>query len=249
MTMARDIGRAVDPALWFHHAGLQPDEWQVNAIRSQSKRQLWNVHRQGGKSTTAALKALAKATQEPEALCLLISPSQRQSAELLRKVVELRDAIPDLPEPIGEAAHRLEFAHGGRILSLPSSESTVRGYSKVALLIFDEASRIDDELVSACRPMLAVSGGEILQLSTPFGRRGQFWEAWELGGDTWERTLVTVDQCERIDPDFLEEERRILGDVLYRQEYECEFIDNEMAAFPTIIIDRAFTPDVRPLWQ
>src|SRR5262245_50699295 len=154
MSMAADLSRMLDPALWFQAAGLVPDSWQEEAVRSQSRRQLWNVHRQGGKSTCAALKALAKATTSPAALVLLISPSMRQSAELLRKVAELHAAIPDLPKPVFQSLHRFEFAPevGGRILSLPSSESTVRGYSKVALAVLDECSRIPDDIVAAIKP-------------------------------------------------------------------------------------------------
>ncbi len=191
--MAADLSRALDPAMWFVHAGIQADPWQEAAIRSTSKRQLWLVHRQGGKSTTAGLKALAKATQEPGSLSLLLSPSQRQSAELLRKVVELRAVISGAPEPIAEAAHRLEFPNGGRVLSLPSSEATVRGYSKVSLLVLDEAARIPDDIVAAVRPMLAVSNGEIVCLSTPwvFSRGVGAWR--QLGTHDRNRRAMRAD--------------------------------------------------------
>src|SRR5262245_54837471 len=188
--MAHDIARGLDPALWFTDAGVEPDEWQRVAIRSQSRRQLWLCHRQAGKSTTAALKALAKATSSPGSLVLLISPSQRQSAELLRKVVELHGRIAGLPKPAFVSLHRLEFEPevAGRILSLPSSEGTVRGYSRVLLAVLDEASRIPDPIVAAVKPMLAVSAGELVALSTPNGEVGWFFEQWSRGGDIWERT-------------------------------------------------------------
>lgn len=248
MTMAADIARALDPARWFADAGLVADDWQTEAIRSTSKRQIWNCHRQSGKSTCAALLALARA-QEPGSLSLLISPAQRQSAELLRKIVELRQAIPDLPEPSVETMHRVEFEHGGRILSLPSSEQTVRGYSKVGLLILDEASRIPDDIIAAVRPMLAVANGTLICLSTPNGRQGFFFEQWANGGDLWERTKITAGECDRIDPAFLEEERRTLGEMLYQQDYQCEFCDLDEAVFSSAIIDRAFTDQVMPIWQ
>lgn len=247
--MCADIARALDQSLWFTDANIVPDDWQMAAIRSQSKRQLWLVHRQGGKSTCAALKALAKATQEPGSLSLLISPSQRQSAELLRKVAELAAAIPGLPKPSAEAAHRLEFAHGGRILSLPSSEGTIRGYSNVALLLLDEAARIPDAIVSAVRPMLAVSNGEIVCLTTPWGQRGFFHDEWVNGGDGWERTLVTVEKCNRISAEFLTEERRTLGEMVFKQEYMCEFVSDDEQMFPGEIIAAAFSAEVTPLWQ
>jgi hypothetical protein len=53
------------------------------------------------------------------------------------------------------------------------------GYSSVHRLILDEAARIPDSTYYALRPMLARSKGTILAISTPFGRRGWFYEAWE----------------------------------------------------------------------
>ena len=249
--MARDIARGLDPALWFTDAGVEPDEWQRAAIRSQSRRQLWLCHRQAGKSTTAALKALAKATSSPGSLVLLISPSQRQSAELLRKVVELHGRIAGLPKPAFVSLHRLEFEPevAGRILSLPSSEGTVRGYSRVLLAVLDEASRIPDPIVAAVKPMLAVSAGELVALSTPNGEVGWFFEQWTRGGDIWERTKVTADECPRISAAFLQEEREQLGEMIFRQEYMCEFICNDEQVFANKIIERALShPEVVPLW-
>jgi hypothetical protein len=58
--------------------------------------------------------------------------------------------------------------------ALPGTEKTIRGFSGAALLIVDEAARVDDALYYAVKPMLAVSGGSLLMLSTPYGRRGEF---------------------------------------------------------------------------
>ena len=54
--------------------------------------------------------------------------------------------------------------------------------------------------------MLAVSGGSLMMLSTPYGKRGVFYEEW-TGGHGWERYEVPASQCPRISEDFLEEER------------------------------------------
>ena len=37
--------------------------------------------------------------------------------------------------------------------------------------------------------MLAVSGGRLILMGTPFGRRGHFYSAWREGGD-WNRVEV-----------------------------------------------------------
>lgn len=247
--LGRDLARLLDSSFWLKDAGIdQPDDWQVRAMRSQSKRQLWNIHRQGGKSTTAALKAIEKATIAPGSPTLVISPSQRQSGETVRTCLGLHAKIPGLPRIISESGHRIEFENRSRIISLPSSEATVRGFAKVALLILDEASRIPDEIVAACRPMLAVSDGAIIALTTPQGQRGFFYEWWVNGGPEWERTKITADECPRISAAFLADELRTLGSAMYRQEYECEFVENNDQVFPSEVIRDAFSKEVKPLW-
>ena len=124
----------------------------------------------------------------------------------------------------------MELANGSRIEALPGTEKTIRGFSGVDLLVVDEASRVDDALYYAVRPMLAVSGGRLMMLSTPAGRRGVFHEEWSegasgAGAEGWERYEVSADQCPRIPEAFLEEERRSLPERIYRQEYCCEFLD------------------------
>ena len=61
---------------------------------------------------------------------------------------------------------------------LPGQEKTIRGFSGVTLIIEDEASRVDDTLYRAVRPMLAVSGGRLILMSTPYGQTGHFFEEW-----------------------------------------------------------------------
>jgi len=89
----------------------------------------------------------------------------------------------------------------------------------------------------------------LIALSTPFGKRGWFYEAWTAGGDTWDRTEVPASQCPRISQAFLQEELKELGAQRYSEEYELAFLDPTEAVFPTAIIDAAFTPEVLPLWN
>jgi hypothetical protein len=85
-------------------------------------------------------------------------------------------------------------------------------------LVIDEASRVSDGLYYAVRPMLAVSRGRLVALSTPFGRRGWFFEEWESGA-RWERHKITAEECPRITSEFLKEEEASLGPRWYKQEY------------------------------
>ena len=101
----------------------------------------------------------------------------------------------------------------------------------LSLLLLDEASRVPDETYVTLRPMLAVSGGDLWLLSTPGGKSGFFWEAWELGGEEWARFRGPATECKRISAEWLESERRALGDRWFRQEYLCEFVADGSALF------------------
>ena len=98
---------------------------------------------------------------------LLLSPSQRQSGELFAKVVNFYRAAGEPVEATKLSALHMHLANGSRIQALPGTEKTVRGFSGVDLLIIDEASRVSDDLYFSVRPMLAVSGGELVALTTP----------------------------------------------------------------------------------
>src|SRR5205085_9491296 len=115
-------------------------------------------------------------------------------------------------------AHELVLSNRSRIVCLPCREDTIRGYSHIGLLIIDEAARVPDDLYRAVRPMLAVSAGRLICLSTPYGKRGFFHDAWATGGDDWARIEVPATRIPRIDPEFLAAERRGLGESWFRQE-------------------------------
>lgn len=160
----------------MRRAGLEPDPWQVRVATTPGD-QLLLCHRQAGKSTIVAAIALADAVAQDNALVLLVSRSMRQSTELLRKVKQFYNVVHPMPL-IKDAELGLELANHSRILSLPASEETIVGFSAVTRLILDEAARIPDATYFSVRPMLAMSQGSMLALSSPFGRRGFFYEAY-----------------------------------------------------------------------
>jgi hypothetical protein len=223
-----DIARALDPAELARGVGMDPDPWQAEALRSTHPRQLYNCCRQSGKSQTAAVLATHVSVYEPGALVLLLSPSQRQSGELFRKVLAVYKTLGRPVPSESENALSPTLENGSRVVSLPGSEATIRSYSAVRLLICDESSRILDETYSAVRPMLAVNArAQVVALSTPAGRRGWWHRAWEDEGATWERVRVPATDVPRISAAFLAEEKASMGEYFYRQEYCCEFAESD----------------------
>jgi hypothetical protein len=239
-----------DPARILSRARMTPDPWQAELLRCPSTRTLLLCSRQSGKSLTSAALALRAALLRPGSLVLLLSPSLRQSSELFRdKILRLYDALgrPVPPKRPRDSALHLDLTNGSRVVSLPATEGTIRGYSGAALLVIDEAARVPDDLYRSVRPMLAVSGGGLVGLSTPFGKRGWFYSEW-TGTAPWRRVTITASECPRIPAEFLAEERAALGERWYRQEYECSFEETVDAVFAEADILAAVGADLLPLY-
>ena len=242
VSLGSDFARALDPVLLAQDCGIKPDGVQTRLLTSTSRKTLLNCCRQWGKSTTTSLIALHEALYAAPAMIILVSPSQPQSTELFKKIHGFWQGLPGAPKANQESLTRMELDNGSRIISLPGSEKTTRGYSAATLVVMDEASRVPDELLAAIRPMLATTAGRFIALSTPAGKRGWFYEAWTQG-DGWDRICVKAADCPRITKEFLEEERQALGPMRFAQEYECEFIDSETAVFNSDLIQKALTDD------
>lgn len=234
--VADELTYALDPVAFARDKlRFEPDEVQAEVLGFGGKRLILNCTRQWGKSTIIAIKALHKAVYKRKALVLMLSASLRQSGILFGKV---RNAIADAGDRLGievtqMSALSCELSNGSKIISLPGSEETVRGYSGPDMVIEDEAAMCSDALYKAIRPMLAVSGGALILMSTPHGKRGHFYEAWNSSEGGWRKISVTADQCPRISRDFLAEEYEALGDLWFRQEYHCEFVETEDQVFST----------------
>src|SRR5580704_5353823 len=248
--LARDLAMALDPVLFAIHAlGFRPDPSQAKVLRWTRQRLLLNCTRQWGKSTTASILALHQALYYPNSLILLVSPSLRQSLELFRKVTEFLNKLAIKPERLEDSQFSLQLGNGSRMVALPGKEATVRGFSGVSLIIEDEASRVDDLLYKSVRPMLAVSGGRLILMSTPYGKRGHFFEEWTTGGNSWERIECKATDCPRIPKQFLAEERASLGEWWFRQEYLCEFGETHDNVFSYDLVMKAISDDVKPLFE
>ena len=252
-----DLRLALDRVAFARKLGLICDPWQRDLLQSTADRTLLLCCRQSGKSTMAAVLALHRALYRPNSLVLCLAPALRQSQELFQKIVGFYRDLGRPVAPQGERRLSLELENGSRIVTLPGTERTVRGFSGVDLLLLDEAARVEDGLFYAVRPMLAVSAGALIMLSTPYGKRGVFFEEW-TNGEGWTRYEVPAAQVPRIPPAFLEAERRSMPEWWFAQEYGCEFRETEDQLFSHDMIEAArddgleeyrFEGDEEDLWN
>jgi hypothetical protein len=238
--------------------GWTPDPWQASFLCSTSKRESLLVTRQGGKSTVTAARVLREVLLHPRSDALVFCPTIRQSQEMLRKVCEQYDALGRPIAKVADTKTSLELANGSRVISLPDSHEGIVGFSAPRLIVIDEGARVSDELYKSVRPMLGVSRGSLLTLSTPFGNQGWFFDIWDDSAEgvtrrsklneKWRRTPVPADEVPRITPEFLEDERIELGERWFQQEFFLRFLDSIDAVFSQSVIHGARSDGIEPLF-
>jgi len=224
-TFADHLAYALDPAAFAAACGLDVlDPWQAVLLRDVSPAHDWIVlvSRQAGKSACAAVAGLHRCLYQPGSLTLICSAGQRQAQEVLGRATAMYRRIGKPVVAISENVSSLTLENESRLISLPSNASTARGYTP-DFIIIDEAAQCPDELYQALRPMQLVAGANMWLLSTPFGKRGFFYDQWTTASDRWRRVKITAEQCPRIDPAFLEAERQT--SLYFDSEYMAEFTE------------------------
>lgn len=229
------------PVDYFRARVGEPDAWQENYLSTApTKRRIGIVAgRQTGKTTVVSAYSSWVQTYARKSSILVNSKSLKQASAFIGR---MRDCLSqDVPRDLWIMDNQLSIMlpNGSFAMAVPARNAdTARGYSPL-LLVIDEAAFADPLLLSKLSPSVAASGGSIHMISSPNGRQGFFYEACEgrAAGRHW--TLrVRADECPRIDKDFLEGERVILGDALYEQEYEAKFIMTEGAFFSDMMIEQ-----------
>jgi len=186
--MANDIIRyahhARDPAAWAtDELHWSPDKVQAGVLRWWGNELLINCTRQWGKTDSIAIKAGHRALFYSDSNILITSASKDQALELFERIKKAYGKLNHPPTLLSDSKLRIDLENGSRISSGYSTEKGVRSKSALSLLIEDEAAITPDELYYATRPMLAISHGAKILMTTPRGKRGHFHDAWKREED------------------------------------------------------------------
>lgn len=206
-----------------------PDPWQKDLLSQLITRQedsLVLCSRGAGKTRCVASATYLEACLG--GIGMVISRSDRQAKRVIRYA--MRDHLRlGLSPLVRKTSHELEFASGGQIVAFPCREDTIRGEHEVTLLVVDEGSRVPDEVFASVTPMVETVGGTVVVMTTPWGKRGFFYNEWTTG-DGWRRHRYSWRDCPRLRASTVEKARRRHGDAWARQEYlDCEAGDEFLA--------------------
>lgn len=232
-----------DPTYPMRAAGLSPDPWQVELVRSQERQVAALCTRRSGKTRTVACRVLGRCLTKRSKV-LIFAPTEDQSKELLQYVREMNDAV-GCPIPlVGESETRLLWANGSEVKAKTDRPKSSRGFTP-DLVVIDEAAQVSDPLYLSVKPMLILGQCELMALTTPFGKLGWFFELWDSPEQSryWRKFRITAYQCPRIRREILEEHRLTLPPRWFAQEYECQFNDAIDAVFDREVIRSAVRND------
>lgn len=153
------------------------------------------VGRRGGKTNTAALRAVYDAafTDYTDRLApgevatvMVLAADRKQARSCFRYISGLLHANPMLERMIvREDRETIELSNRTAIEVHTASFRAVRGYT-VACCIADEvafwrsedSANPDFEIINAIRPAMATLDGRLVVLSSPYSKRGVLWDAY-----------------------------------------------------------------------
>lgn len=235
-TFLRSVSEDLDPSLLFERVVATPDPWQRDFLQSTAMFLLCLCSRQVGKSTSTA--ALAWAALSRGEFVLVVAPSERQSRELFKKVLFFRHHSGSGVKSVRSTLTELELENGGRLICVPASSDSIRGFTvDRGLIVFEEAAFIPDDVFSAVIPMRGLHG-RIIMITTPAGPSGSFHDYWSKGSadKIFARSLDQPRLVEKVAFD-----REHMPPAKFQQEHEALFLGAGTPFFDRETIRRSYT--------
>lgn len=243
-----DLAQAtgVEDARWepFQLAHLNDD--RPFRIEVKSRQIAW--------SWLAAAEGVANAVLDGQTT-IFVSINQDEATEKIRYARTILEAlqVSKLPRIIRDNLLGIELANGGRLLSLPATPPRGKARCNVVLDEYAHTAR-DREIYTAALPIIS-KGGRLRIGSSPLGASGMFWEVyaeklrlypgysrrgtpwWEVQAFCkdvrtamrWAPRLLTAERVERFGNDRIKAIWSNMPEEDFRQEYECEFVDESTA--------------------
>lgn len=250
MSSLRDIAYQIDPVLWVREVlRLEPTPWQVEFLRAPLGASIIALTaRQAGKTTVATWAIAFTMLFTPGSLSVIACPAQRQSGEAVRRVREILLKVG--AELKSDHVYGLELKNGSRVMALPGSDDSIRGMTVDGWIVADEAARLSDDMMAALRPMRSrCPQSRLAMLSTAWSRTDPFWTIWTSEDPSWLRLNATAEIRGLFAPEFLEQERRALGEDAFKREYLGIPAGAQISPFTWELYERAtqvHVPLVRP---
>lgn len=193
----------------------------------------------GWSMTAVSYRAFHKSIFYPNNTTMFVSINDKRARDLIDYVYAFAGGNKKLFGNIlvKQAADECSMKNGSKIYSLPNSPSGVRGIPQVTGIdvYLDEFAHYttpaDEKMWAALVRNMAVGGGDFRIGSTPFGRRGKFYEIWSDGDKPpHEQVHSNFKRFEIpwwdswLSKDAIEEIKQTTDPISFKQEFCCDFI-------------------------
>jgi len=248
------------------------DKWQQEVMDTVGDICV-NTGRQVGKTFTFSNKIGKFMIDNPKKKIIVVSLTEDQAQLIIIMVLDYleKKCKSDIQKGKNKPTKsRIFLRNGSSVISRPvgNTGDAVRGFTGDVLYI-DEASGMPEMMWKAAMPTLATTGGQIWMSSTPRGKyqdgkgsnKNFFYKCFENLEDRWKVFTINTEEvyknrtiCESWDKEkaakaikFIANQKAILADIEYRQEYMAEFLDDARQWFDDKIIRKCMTVRRPPL--
>ena len=243
----KKVFESVDPVTWVRerlnfHAWNHQKKFLADAMVHT---RIVRKSRQVGMTTTIGYEAVWKAFNIPKRIILIVSPGLRQSLIPMNRIHAIIETSPQLEERVGvKSKDEIQLRNGSSIVALPNNPERIRGYAADDIYLDEAAHFLNDEpIMRAVEPMRIAKEGTLAIISTPFGKRGLFWNAYHhaiLSHDSNQDVKYYDFFPSTISPlitkDALEAARTELSEIEFKQEYKADFIEEDDVCLPLDLI-------------
>lgn len=199
-------GVPVDEAITRGAAALPPNARNLEIFEACTGRSVWPtvqarlvtlvVGRRGGKSYITAIIGIYLACckhytlkRGTRGMVMILARDREQAGVIRGYVLSFLQAVPQLKEMlVGEPTQKLIELNNGITIEIRAvSEAGTRGYTVVGALMDEiafwptdaESAKQDVKVLRAIRPaMFGIKGAMIVMLSSPYAKRGAFYDAY-----------------------------------------------------------------------
>lgn len=170
-----------------------------------------------------------------------ISPTYSQGRKVYKELLTLLEPT-GIVKKANSSTLTIETIYNSTFQAFSmDSPNSIRGYTIDGLLVMDEVSFYKDVLPDGSEPWSSVimpitkaRKPKVLCISTPKGKRGMFYQMYlkALSGEKGYKELTaTIYDDDLITPEEIDEIKKSVSDIAFREEFLVEFLDSSLTFF------------------
>lgn len=217
-----------------HH--FHPRPYQLTLLAAPQRFKIAVIHRRGGKSKTALNGQIAR-TQLKKGVYYYFLPTYRQAKAVIWDELVKQHVPLEIVEKINDSELAIYYKNGSiqRFVGCEDIDKH-RGINPIDV-VFDEYSEMNEQIWTAIiQPVLRENKGTATFIFTPKGKN----HSWKLlqqareNPNEWFWTVQSVEQTQALSQEDIDEARRNTPEDLFKQEYQCEFLEGAGAFFKNV---------------